>query len=180
MHVGLALYKKQKIKQKKDNDTDDDTPTWGTRITKGERILLPVSLPKDEHWVLVVLYLDRIVNQVCIKVLDSMHRRFEYKHDRLIEAVTRLLYLMGGLGELFVTKVFQPIPLEQKLGFNFCGFHVLLRVWMEATKQVTKKIQHTHVESVRRYVQYMLLSKSIVCEEEKPEEHSEEDEFVLE
>ena len=75
----------------------------------------------------------------------------------------------------------QVVPVEQRGAFNFCGFHVLARVWMAATNQSGKWLTHGHVDTMRRYIQYMTLSKTIMkhpifCRE--PLE-SEEEEFQL-
>ena len=68
---------------------------------------------------------------------------------------------MGGAGELIFHWYPCPTPLEQKLAFNFCAFHVLARIWMESVGQVGKKIQHDDVDTIRKYVQYMMLIKSL-------------------
>jgi len=170
--TGLALFMQQRIKK--------SIPTWGERLQKGIRVLLPVSLPENEHWILVVL--SKITRKVYIKILDSMHSTYEEHHTGLVEAVVRVCHLMTGLGGLDIIWIATPVPLEQKLLYNFCAFHVLTRVWMESTRQVGKKITHEHVSMMRRYVQYMILTKNkdIGCDAEGKQEDSDENEFCLE
>ena len=75
----------------------------------------------------------------------------------------------------------EVVPIEQRGAFNFCGFHVLARVWMAATNQSAKWLQHAHVDTIRKYIQYMTLSKEIMKHPIFCDGHieSEEEEFQL-
>ena len=57
-HDGLGLLQMQ----------NKSNLTWGARLEEGERVLLPVCYPKDDHWMLVVL--SQVRKRVYIKVWD--------------------------------------------------------------------------------------------------------------
>ena len=161
----LQLYKKSHL-------------TWGARLEKGERVLLPVCYPKDEHWLLVVLSQYR--KRVYIKVWDSMHKSYEEFHDTIVQVLVKAMQLMGDVGESISFRSLEAtIPLEQRNGLHLCAFHVLTRIWMEATGQKGKKIKWSTVEDIRTYVQYMILSKKVGNAVVGEQEDSGEEEFRL-
>ena len=169
-HDGIGLLRMQKKSQL----------TWGDRLEQGVRVLLPVCYPKDEHWLLVVL--SRLGKRVYIKVWDSMHKYFAEFHESIVKVMVKAMQLMGGVGESISFKPLdQTTPLEQRHSHNFCGFHVLMRIWMESTGQKEKKIKHYTVDLIRRYVQYMILSKEVGVGSEfvGEQEESGEEEFRL-
>ena len=75
----------------------------------------------------------------------------------------------------------EPVPLQQHRAYNFCGFHVLTWVWLEATTQTEGQCTHDDVDKVRKYIQYMLLSKDMAVVNVMNDDRgdSEEDEFRL-
>lgn len=142
--------------------------------------MLPLSVPLNEHWILVVIFKNS--SNVCIKVLDSMHWENCGLHIQLTEQLVRVTQLMGINGPVVNITGEEVIPIEQRRLYCFCGFHVIARVWMAATEQTAKKLEHTQVDDLRQYIQYMILSRDI-------EKHaifvphgddSEEEEFKLE
>ena len=143
------------------NSRANSDPTWGDRLCKGETRLLPVSVPLNEHWMLV--YLRKVGTKVYIRVLDSMHSTFHRLHVPLTDCLTRLCYLMGGLDDLDVISITgsEVIPLEQWHILNFCGYHVIARVWMFSTGQVKKQLRHCDVDVIQKFIQFMVLSKEM-------------------
>ena len=134
----------------------------------------------NEHWLLVVLFKKK--NCVCIKVVDSLHwENFEQTHTLLTAQLTRVTQLMGFTDAIVNVTAEQVVPIEQRRAFNFCGFHVLARVWMAANNQSAKWLEHSHVDTMRRYIQYMTLSKKIERHSIFGCDHieSEEEEFQL-
>lgn len=151
-------------------------------FTLGERVLLPVNVPKNEHWLLVVLF--KVHKRITIHVKDSKY--WEYApmqlHERLVKQLVKVTQLMGGVVGQPITCVTasSPVPLQQKKMFNFCAFHVLAWIYMEATGQTMSKMSHPDVDIVREYVQYMMLSHDILkLGLYAKQEDSDENEFVL-
>ena len=147
----------------------------------GQQLLLPVSAPLNDHWVLVVLF--KRPRRVCIKVVDSLHWKNKQDgiHARLTAQLTMVTQLMGFTEAIVNVTEEQVVPVEQRGAYNFCGFHVLARVWMAATNQSHKWLHIKHVDTIRRYIQYMTLSKEIMKHPMFGSAHieSEEEEFQL-
>lgn len=148
----------------------------------GQQLLMPVSVPYNEHWLLVVIF--RKNASVCIKVVDSLHwvNTESGVHENLTAQISTITQLMGFTEQIVNITQEQVVPIEQRKLYCFCAFHVVARVWMAATGQTAKSLEHAHVDTMRRYIQYMTLSKEIMkfptfCG--KPDE-SEEEEFELE
>lgn len=158
---------------------DNKLPTWGQRLTQGQRVLLPISVPLNVHWLLVVMWKED--NMINIEVVDSMYweNQIMQLHERLVEKIVKIIQLMGGVGKTPITAV-ESVPLQQHKMYHFCGFHVLARIFMESTNQTKNVLTSPDIEKVREYVQYMILSKETM--EHKVFEYvdSEEDEFTLE
>ena len=141
--------------QDQDNGSN---PTWGKRLAQGARVLLPICF--FDHWILVVLSPSR--QRVNMRIFDSMHSEYEVYHKSFVHVVARVCQVMGRFDDSFtITHVQSTTPLEQRLSLNFCAFHVLIRVWMYASRQVDTKITYGDIETIRKYVQYMLLSRSL-------------------
>lgn len=144
--------------------------------------MLPVSVPMDEHWILVVIFKNS--SNVYIKVVDSMHWENAKSgvHNQLTQQLSVVTQLMGIHEAIVNITGEEVVPIQQRCSYCFCGFHVIARVWMAATEQTAKKLLYTHVDDLRHYVQYMILSKEI----EKydifvpQDDDSEEEEFKLE
>ena len=135
------------------------TPVVPTR-TIGQRLMLPLSVPLNEHWMLVVIF--KKSSNVYIKVLDSMHWDNRELHTQLTQQLVRVTQLMGTHGTVVNITGEEVIPIQQRNLYCFCGFHVIARVWMAATEQTAKKLEYNQVDDLRRYIQYMILSKDVV------------------
>ena len=84
-------------------------------------------------------------------------------HTALTAQLTMVTQLMGFTDAIVNVTEEQVVPAEQRGAYHFCGFHVLARVWMAATNQSHKSLQCSpHVDTMRRYIQYMTLSKEIM------------------
>ena len=141
--------------QDQDNGSN---PTWGERLAQGARVLLPICFL--DHWILVVL--SPYPQRVNMRIFDSMHSTFEAYHTPFVHVLARVCQVMGRFDDsVTITHVQSTTPLEQRLSCNFCAFHVLMRVWMYASRQVDTKITYRDIETMRKYVQYMLLSGSL-------------------
>ena len=144
--------------------------------------MFPLSVPMNEHWILVVMF--KKTSNVYIQVLDSMHWKYSKLgfHKQLTQQLVVVTQLMGIHETVFNITAEEVVPLQQRRLYCFCGFHVITRVWMAATEQTEKKLVNTQVHGLRKYVQYMILSKEI----EKYDifaaqcDDSEEEEFKLE
>ena len=136
--------------------------TTPTCSLPGQQLLLPVTVPYNEHWLLVVLF--KKATSVCIKVVDSLHWENIQGgvHTDLTTQLTKVTQLMGFPDAIVDVTEEEVVPVEQRGAFHFCGFHVLARVWMAATNQSAKWLQHSHVDTLRRYIQYMTLTKAIM------------------
>lgn len=110
----------------------------------------------------MLVVISKLRDRVYIKVWDSLHTQFAVYHRNMVQALVKAMQLMGGLPPKTRFKLLdQQIPLQQRNDSNMCGFHVLTRIWMESTGQVGRKIAWGTVDAVRKYVQFMILSKKV-------------------
>ena len=74
----------------------------------------------------------------------------------------KICFQLGGLEGSQVKSITheKSIPLTQRPGFNFCGFHVLARVWLAVTDQENDGLTHADITTIRDFCSYLLLSKS--------------------
>ena len=124
----------------------------------------------------MLVVFSKMRDRVYIKVWDSLHTQYAEYHRNIAQALCKTIQLMGGIPHKTKFKLLDPkIPLAQRKGFCTCGFHVLTRIWMESTGQIGRKITWGTIETVRRYVQFMILSKKIgnVKQEDSSEEEYE-------
>ena len=158
---------------------DNSSLTWGDRLHKGETILLPLSAPVNERWMLVVMM--KVETTVYFRILDSMWCSYRGLHVPLTEGLVRVVHLMGGLGDLDITTVTdsEAIPLQQRNTHNLCGYHVIARVWMLSTDQQKKRLCHRHIDTIQRYIQYIVLTKDKGVVDVRCGDNT-ETEFVLE
>lgn len=55
----------------------------------------------------------------------------------------------------------EPVPLRQRPGFHFCGFHVLARVFLFVTDQHKVQLSPIDIMKVRDFCAYLVLSKTV-------------------
>ena len=119
--------------------------TWLQYLCDGYLLFIPVCFPADDHWIVVVLWMND-ANQFLVRVYNSFK---DYRiHDKILALAAA--QVVETMSQHNVQWHFSPCEdlLDQKNNAHRCGVHSVARAVQCMVKQMHMKLNITAVSRV--------------------------------